>query len=607
MSAFKKIRDSTLSKLTLVHLAIVILIVPLSSYLMYVRYDRELVDKQKQINNTILTLVGTQFNNMVNSSYKAYQMLFEKEFSYELIKFCKNTEEDYFAGKPFLQQYFSSRLSNIFIVDENIVSFSFYIENTGTLYLYDKDYKTISIRTGYEETIGRMQASGQERIDFFTYHASRPISPSIKNRYLGIRYLIFETGSNRVLAKVSINYDTNKFDNLISGTMGTVKGPVFLVNDNGTILYDSTNDHYGESISDIMGTFDNGDLYADGMYLVSRVELPNGGLELFALTPLDEITSVSNAVRRIAIVVTLAAVIFIVIIYTFFARIFARRMRRLISSMEMLSQGNYDTHISVSGSNDEISRISRTFNGMCDKMMRSIDNLLAAQEKQKQAELQSLQAKIDPHFLFNSLEIIRMKASELDCFEVEEMLQIFSELFRNTVNSVSFCSVGEEIEQLRIYTEIIQMCYCNSLTISYEINDNIIGHYMLTKLLQPIAENYIVHGYDRKRDDNELHIKALENDGDIVFVITDNGRGIPADRVLEIQKSLTHVRTSNSKNIGLANVNDRLKLIFGDKYGVEIESVENERTCVVIRTKKCTKQEIAGLLRYKAASEEMDV
>ena len=127
MNTIKRMCDSTLSKLTLVYLAIVILVVPLSGCLLYARYDRELVDKQKQINNTILTLVRTQFNNMVNSSYKAYQILFEKEFSYEIIRFCKSTDEDCFAGKPFLLQYFAGRLSNIFIVDERIVSFTFFI------------------------------------------------------------------------------------------------------------------------------------------------------------------------------------------------------------------------------------------------------------------------------------------------------------------------------------------------------------------------------------------------------------------------------------------------------------------------------------------------
>jgi two-component system sensor histidine kinase YesM len=220
---------------------------------------------------------------------------------------------------------------------------------------------------------------------------------------------------------------------------------------------------------------------------------------------------------------------------------------------------------------------------MCGDLEISIRQNYQSKLKQKEAELAALQAQISPHFLYNTLESIRMKAVANGDGEAGEMIYLLARLFRRSIKEGPIIKIENEIRYSKMYLELFRIRYGDALNVYFSVDEQIMGYGMPNHILQPVLENYIVHGYDPDRKDNQIHIKGYLEGKFIIFLICDNGKGISESRLTEIKNTLGTPEIASGENIGLANIYERLKIIYEEDCGLEITGREGEGTEVKIR------------------------
>ena len=265
----------------------------------------------------------------------------------------------------------------------------------------------------------------------------------------------------------------------------------------------------------------------------------------------------------------------------------------LLYLMKTLPEGRRYSHLTRRFRDGEIYQAYiRGIDGLFPYLKEDIDRLDALIDRQdimqlstKQAEFLALQNQINPHFLYNTLDSIRGDALAAGAQSIADITEALSTFFRYTITETrNLVTIGEELENVHNYFVIQQYRFGDKLTMDVDIKDNrdeILRMQCPKLFLQPIIENAIFHGLERRKDDGLLTISIEQADEDLHVDISDNGAGIPAEQLIALNKSLSRVSVGaimeepNGKKGGIAlkNVCRRIKLLFGERYGIHISSI----------------------------------
>ena len=207
----------------------------------------------------------------------------------------------------------------------------------------------------------------------------------------------------------------------------------------------------------------------------------------------------------------------------------------------------------------------------------------------RKSQYDMLQTQINPHFLYNTLETINWMAYNMSNSEnpVSKSLIYRASFFRNTLTSGYFVSIENEIKYTKEYVNILALRYGDLFDIEWDIDESILSYTIIKICLQPIIENAVYHGIKQKNDKGLIKIKGLSGDNNIILIVSDDGVGIEKDALDELNKTLSETSFTNEKShIGLSNVNQRIKIIFGDSYGIHVESTVGVGTDVYVTIPK---------------------
>lgn len=207
----------------------------------------------------------------------------------------------------------------------------------------------------------------------------------------------------------------------------------------------------------------------------------------------------------------------------------------------------------------------------------------------RKSQYDMLQTQINPHFLYNTLETINWMAYNMSNSEnpVSKSLINLASFFRNTLTSGYFVSIENEIKYTKEYVNILALRYGDLFDIEWDIDESILSYTIIKICLQPIIENAVYHGIKQKNDKGLIKIKGLCDDNNIILIVSDDGIGIEKDALDELNKTLSETSFTNEKShIGLSNVNQRIKIIFGDSYGIHVESTVGVGTDVYVTISK---------------------
>lgn len=320
-----------------------------------------------------------------------------------------------------------------------------------------------------------------------------------------------------------------------------------------------------------------------------------GGLmvngNLFMVKPIDSKWQVAAVIHMDQLEKQSKTILYGIILVVFFFLLFSTflmmtvlknvvwRIRKLGTRMYDVSQGQFDVSIRNT-EKDELGELEILFNSMSGRLGRLVEDITQANLKEREQSFKALQAQINPHFIYNSLSLLRWRALDLQDETQLKTIDALTAFYRLALdNKINVTQIQGELEHVKAYLEIQEMRYPGRVRLEWNIDQELLHFYTIKLLLQPIVENCYMHGNITGRKEAFIRITVERKHEDVRFEVYDNGRGIPAE-VLEQLRS--GQRVGNGNGFGTANIRERLQLYFEDQHEFTIESKENEWTAVSI-------------------------
>ncbi|WP_190283536.1 sensor histidine kinase [Cellulosilyticum sp. WCF-2] len=400
-----------------------------------------------------------------------------------------------------------------------------------------------------------------------------------------------------LLGVLVINFDPEKINRIIKDepydTMITINGQVVTTSGNSDPLYEQL-DHLRELQVEQNKNYKikvSNDTGAEYIIFTSFTPAKtfNSQVEICMSMSVNSITGETLKIVRTSLAMIMISLGLSGILILIFSKGFSNRIILVRKEMHKVSLGDFNIRKSIEG-NDEIGELYEDICQTVESVKQLIEENYSAKvqkeelkRKQKEMQFEMLSSQINPHFLYNTLETIRMKAYCNGETELAGVVKKLSKLLRRNLEvSDRSVSLASELEMIEAYLTIQKFRFGER--ISYHIENEIESekYYLLPLLLQPIVENAFIHGLEAKQGSGKIVCSIKEQNHCLKIAISDNGLGISKERLQQIQRSLHGEQIEERNRVGLKNINERIKLYYGDMYGITIESIEDQGTTVTI-------------------------
>ncbi|MFD0619089.1 sensor histidine kinase [Paenibacillus sp. GCM10027629] len=299
---------------------------------------------------------------------------------------------------------------------------------------------------------------------------------------------------------------------------------------------------------------------------------------------LDEniVTRDANQFLKISIIFIFGSfALFLLFLLSFFKDIL-RPLQNLIRAMRKVETGDFFTEVKADG-RGEIKRLGYSFNRMVSQIRDLMQERDLKERARSQAEIEALQSQINPHFLSNTLNSVRLMAMIAKTDNIRKIIESLSALLTHVFREPnSLAPIGQEIKVLESYVHIMQVRYGGKLNIQFDIDDTLLNYSMPKMLLQPILENAIFHGLDQQQMNELIEVKAVRHELGVCFTITDYGKGMTDEQIRGLLQQGEKYQRGNFSGLGVHNVLQRIELNYGHPYGVEIDSQLGRGTIITI-------------------------
>ena len=302
--------------------------------------------------------------------------------------------------------------------------------------------------------------------------------------------------------------------------------------------------------------------------------------DMYLVNLIDKQTAIGHFIDRKAIVLIVAAVVMAALLIVFLiSRRLTRSLSMLVRQIGSASKFDFSHYVKVGGSY-ETRQIGHAFNAMLDELHDYVEKLVQSQKQIRNAELEALQQQINPHFLYNTLASIKFLVQQGSKEEAAATINALISLLQNAIGHVSeTITIGQELVNLRNYVFINQKRYGDRIKVSYFAAPDCLQYHIPRLILQPFIENSFFHAFNRKPE-GSIHVMVWREGELLICEVVDNGDGME----VTVDSALPNVKNKRQlfTGIGVRNVNERIKLIYGEAYGVSISSERGEGTKVRI-------------------------
>ena len=377
-----------------------------------------------------------------------------------------------------------------------------------------------------------------------------------------------------------INVDYDKAFEAFSQTILNDYG-LFITDKNGNLIYELS--QYDQSNKNYELTFDEFKEVVAGhsdKYKIITQDSAATGWKIWFYKPDSFMISSTTPIIWIGTISIIVCVAAAVVCTAATSRFVTRRIVKIQKCMKEVENGNLNVNVPVDG-NDEISDLTRGFDAMVLRLDMLINEVYDSRLKEKEYEMKALQAQINPHFLYNTLSLINWKAIEADAVDISKITLALSSFYRTSLNKgKNVMSIKDEIDNMRSYLTIQQMMHDGDFDAVVDIEDGILHYNTLNLILQPLIENAIDHGIDLNTGvRGVITITGRGTEDEIILTVEDNGVGMTKEQADKII-------TKDSKGYGVRNVNERIKLYYGEQYELKIESEIGKGTKVIVHFPK---------------------
>ena len=518
----------------------IVIIASFALLISYVNWDsRE--KEARQVSQRVLTRTVSEVEYYYRESARSAQSLVDNQARIEgIYKYFSLSTPDYFywqlerKASPYISVSIYENIDDLYVRNDFVTGVAIVLQDSTEVYVSTRDN-----RSGYKVSADAFKPDANS--------FAVPVSDPVSDQALGVIY-------------VSVSSDV--FYKAIDNTRGNIPIAVNITSPFETEMF-----HQGEKS-------DREEWLQD--------ETAHG-YQVQVAVPRDYVLSgsISSSIFILAL-----SLLFIVILYVTLKKTFSKYQTQVVDLVETIhdiAQGEQGKRIDLTKKDQELLLIAETTNDMLDRLERNIHDIYQLELSQKDAHMRALQAQINPHFMYNTLEFLRMYAVMENQNELADIIYEFSSLLRNNISDERETTLKQEVEFCRKYSYLCMVRYPKSIAYGFKIDPGLEEMRIPKFTLQPLVENYFAHGVDHRRTDNVISIKALKKEGYVEILVTDNGRGMPADKLAEIQDKLaqrtfehTVDYSGKRQSIGIVNVHERFVLYFGDRYDISVESVEKE-------------------------------
>jgi len=395
---------------------------------------------------------------------------------------------------------------------------------------------------------------------------------------------------------VDLNFDI--ISDICNNMMQGKNGYFFIVDHSGRIIYHPQQQLiYSEIKKEMINKVITGN---DGSFTVEdegikKIYTVKSSLDpdwkIVGVTYLNALIENRVKIQSYYLILALISVFFIILISLLLSRRISKPIKSLRLSMKKVEVGNFAINIKEKIERDppdEIGDLAKDFNIMISKIKELMSQILSEQEQKRDYELKALQAQINPHFLYNTLDSIIWLAANNKSGEVLQITSALAKLFRIGISKgEQFITVEEEIEHVKSYLTIQKMRYKDKFDYCIDVDPSIMPFKTIKIILQPFVENAIYHGIKNKPGHGKIDINGRKEKSGILFEIIDDGIGMTQERIQEVfyqNNGYSENRKNNpaSLGVGVVNVSERIRLYFGDKYGLNCHSSNGYGTRVDI-------------------------
>lgn len=386
---------------------------------------------------------------------------------------------------------------------------------------------------------------------------------------------------------IHLNYTGLKL--LLDGVTLGNEGYIYLIDGNGEIIYhpraqliDSGLEHENNrTVSE----------YRDGIYqetfqgeerVITVKSVGYTGWKLIGVAPRQTV-SLNSLKTQLLVVFVAAFILFLMsLVNSYISSRITTPIRKLELSVNEIEKGNLNAKVDAEGSY-EIRHLGQSVQNMAKQIQVLMADIVSEHEKKRKQEFDTLQSQINPHFLYNTLDIIVWMIENEKPDQAVKAVTALARFFRISLSrGKSIITVKDELEHVRNYLMIQHMRFKNRFSYTIEAEDEVLELASLKLMLQPLVENAIYHGMEFMDGDGEIFISAWKEGEDLYLKVSDNGLGMTEEQVARLFSDMPHTGSSRGSGIGVKNVNERIRLYFGSEYGLSIESEPDEGTVVTI-------------------------
>lgn len=414
------------------------------------------------------------------------------------------------------------------------------------------------------------------------------LNDSYTDKYVYLRQIDDLDLKNGTLGWLFIVFDRDQFDLLLQD-LRTVLNTEIAMDDGQLLLYDTMSGG-PEAVNRLRAAAVSYSAppkerrRAESISWDYRIE--NLGIRV---TFFDDMKGVESNIRALSTMTGTVIFITVLIILAaslLFSETIVRPVTRLHKNLVRVKEGDYTVRVHVE-TRDEVGDLCDAFNGMAEEIDRLVNRVYSVELKEKEAAIKALQAQINPHFLYNTLDMIKSMAELYGALQVSEMIMALSKLFRYATHTDGvLVTIREELENLSSYMTIVNARFGGRIAFAARVPEELLAEPIVKVCLQPLVENSISHGLGRGRSGGRIAVSVKKEDGIMTVTVEDNGGGIQPERLAEIRGRLERrervEEESGRGNVGLKNIHDRIRLYYGDAYGIVIDSFPGKGTVVTL-------------------------
>lgn len=518
--------------------------------------------------SNLLYQLNMRIENIFNViNINAYPFLFDSK-AREILSIPPQNEQVRIENEKYIQNIFEKMKQNNTMIC-SVEFIGMYYDISSEMYDTSVDFKKLRHYQWYSEC-------SDYYIEIFTPIYVNGYIDRFNSKVIGWSRKITASNTSNTIGDFLIEISYPSIENVMKEVMEKSGNPIMVFDKRGNLFFypdqlllsnETTNDllHEATSGKDIFSIEEQGTQYT---CLVEK-SASSGWYIIMMVNRQKLITYIMASIRQSLILTIFIALLGFVIAYAV-SRYITQPIHELADTMKLVENNQLDVATPVNCSVTEAEILSRGFNKMLSHIRELIENIRREEKEKKSIEIKMLQAQINPHFLYNILNVIRWKATMHGEETISQMLLSLIKLLEFSGKKAdAFVTIEKELEHACSYLKLIQYQYQDTFEIVYEVDPEALPYYTVKFILQPLLENAVFHGIEPLGDKGEIHLQIRHQENGIYFEIKDNGIGMPAN----IQNNISAFR-----GLGIRNVNERLEKHYGKEAALMIESKEGAGT-----------------------------